>query len=280
MVWRCASGQPTRTATARSKTCTRLRPRRSRAWSPHRRRRQRRRRDHRRQPRQRCALHPFRPGLHSPADQDRGSELGCVRDTGTAAHRPAAELARRVRPAHGRWVVQQPDPGPGRLRRLGSGLPAAARSGVPQRPGRRRRSGWSGRRAIVTNTNYASTISVVDADPRIISNLIVDQTITNPAAVQAYVDGGFGILVGGVLLTWMAIFATGLTTRHDSDTPQRDAGRGLSARLQLLVHVLRPVLRSRPRPGRQGRQRHGLHAAAAGRPAVRARPRCRRTSWC
>ena len=49
----------------------------------------------------------------------------------------------------------------------------------------------------VTNTNYASTISVADADPRIISNLIVDQTITNPVAVQAYVDGGFGILADG-----------------------------------------------------------------------------------
>ena len=41
--------------------------------------------------------------------------------------------------------------------------------------------------------------NVVDSDPRIISNLIVDQTITNPAAVQAFVEGGFGVLVGGVL---------------------------------------------------------------------------------
>ena len=34
--------------------------------------------------------------------------------------------------------------------------------------------------------------NVADADPRIISNLIVDQTITNPAAVQAFVDAGLG----------------------------------------------------------------------------------------
>ena len=40
----------------------------------------------------------------------------------------------------------------------------------------------------VTNTNYATTTSVVDADPRIISNLIVDQTANNPAAVIA--NGG------------------------------------------------------------------------------------------
>ena len=38
---------------------------------------------------------------------------------------------------------------------------------------------------LVTNTNYASTIDVVDADPRVISNLIVDQTANNPAAVAA-----------------------------------------------------------------------------------------------
>ena len=42
------------------------------------------------------------------------------------------------------------------------------------------------------NTNYASTTNVADADPRTISNLIVDQTITNPAAVQAFVDAGWG----------------------------------------------------------------------------------------
>jgi len=57
----------------------------------------------------------------------------------------------------------------------------------------------------LTNNNYAALNalgfgrSVIDADPRIISNLIVDQTITNPVAVQAFVDRGFGILVGGVL---------------------------------------------------------------------------------
>jgi Ca2+-binding RTX toxin-like protein len=35
------------------------------------------------------------------------------------------------------------------------------------------------------NTNYGLPGNVVDADPRIISNLIVDQTLNNPAAVQA-----------------------------------------------------------------------------------------------
>ncbi|UCO99811.1 heme peroxidase [Metapseudomonas lalkuanensis] len=54
---------------------------------------------------------------------------------------------------------------------------------------------------VVTNTDYGTPGSVADADPRIISNLIVDQTITNPAAVQAYVDAGLGTLdANGVLL--------------------------------------------------------------------------------
>ena len=49
---------------------------------------------------------------------------------------------------------------------------------------------------VITNTNYdpsittnvngvANKLSVADADPRIISNLIVDQTISNPAALAA-----------------------------------------------------------------------------------------------
>ncbi|HEX7892245.1 MAG TPA: peroxidase family protein, partial [Ramlibacter sp.] len=44
---------------------------------------------------------------------------------------------------------------------------------------------------VLTNTNYATSgpgASVVDADPRIISNLIVDQTASNPSAVGA--NGG------------------------------------------------------------------------------------------
>ena len=38
---------------------------------------------------------------------------------------------------------------------------------------------------------------VVDTAPRTISNLIVDQTITNPAAVQRYIDAGLGIIGRG-----------------------------------------------------------------------------------
>ncbi len=38
----------------------------------------------------------------------------------------------------------------------------------------------------VTNTNYANSGNVADADPRIISNLIVDMSVNNPAAIAAF----------------------------------------------------------------------------------------------
>jgi len=57
-----------------------------------------------------------------------------------------------------------------------------------------------GPNATLTNTDYGSGANVVDADPRIISNLIVDMTSNNPAAVSAYVDAGFGVLADGTQL--------------------------------------------------------------------------------
>ena len=39
--------------------------------------------------------------------------------------------------------------------------------------------------SVVTNTDYAAPGDVADADPRTISNLIVDDTLTNPAAIAA-----------------------------------------------------------------------------------------------
>ena len=48
---------------------------------------------------------------------------------------------------------------------------------------------------LITNNNYNTNTSVADADPRIISNLVVDQTATNPAAyANAYDPGPDGIL--------------------------------------------------------------------------------------
>ena len=44
---------------------------------------------------------------------------------------------------------------------------------------------------VVNNTNYAAPGSIVDSDPRLISNLIVDQTSSNPAAVAANAGAEF-----------------------------------------------------------------------------------------
>ncbi|GAM98288.1 hemolysin-type calcium-binding region [alpha proteobacterium U9-1i] len=46
---------------------------------------------------------------------------------------------------------------------------------------------------LVTNTNYNTSGNVVDLDPRLISNLIVDQTANNPAAVAA--NGGAPVVM-------------------------------------------------------------------------------------
>ncbi|HSV58383.1 MAG TPA: peroxidase family protein, partial [Variovorax sp.] len=52
---------------------------------------------------------------------------------------------------------------------------------------------------LIDNTDYGTAGSVADADPRLISNLVVDMTSNNPAAVQAFVDAGLGVFVEGVL---------------------------------------------------------------------------------
>ena len=96
----------------------------------------------------------------------------------------------------------------------------------------------------VTNTDYASTANVADADPRIICNLIVDQTANNPAAAGR----GAPIVMSPGL---DGIFGTA-DDRTGFLHPQRDAGRGPVGAVQPVVHVLRPVLRPRPRPRDKG----------------------------
>ena len=140
-------------------------------------------------------------------------------------------------------------------------------------------------------TSYAQTSGfVIDSQPRTISNLIVDQTANNPAAYATAYDAGADGLLGtaddvlkdGVEIVTSpgldGVFGTA-DDRAGFLLRQRCAGRGPVCRLQLLDDVLRPVLRSRPRPRDQGRQRHGLHSAAAGRSALRpGQPRP--ISWC
>ena len=142
------------------------------------------------------------------------------------AHRPPAAL----RAAHGRWLEQQPHRGAVELRRGRSGLPRMTDPFF---------------RTAEAGTSFAQTSGdVVDLRPRTISNLIVDQTATNPSAVA---------VAGGVTPD----------SRRNSFHPQYDAGWRRFGLIQLLVHAVRPVLRSWARSRQQGRQRHGLHPAPA-----------------
>ena len=133
-------------------------------------------------------------------------------------------------------------------------------------------------RALGTDVSYAQkTGNVVDSQPRVISNLIVDQTSTNPAAVAA---AGFPVRTQGnagvvPCTTDPDPTATPTDRRRpgrlragapDAVHPERHDRRRPVAAVQLAVHVLRPVLRPRRRPDRQGR-RHGVRAAA--RPTTR-----------
>ena len=67
--------------------------------------------------------------------------------------------------------------------------------------------------------------------------------------------------------------------RRQRPDHQRLPGRRPVGPVQLLVHAVRPVLRSRSRSRQQGRQRHRVRSASAGRSAVRRRA-ATPTSWC
>ena len=119
--------------------------------------------------RQRRACTCIRSDLQFILDQILIAERACRR-RGPARH--PAQLARGLRPAHGRRLVQQPGAGPDRVRRRRQRVPAPDRPGVPRRrrtapPSRRPNGPWPTR------------------EPRTISNLIADQTAGNPAALVA-----------------------------------------------------------------------------------------------
>ena len=135
----------------------------------------------------------------------------------------------------------------------------------------------------IPSSSYAQKKGFVfDDEPRVISNLIVDQTSTNPAAIAAAELPG-----SHAEQPWRASVHHGSRAGAPAGRgrarrlravaphalhPERDDRRRPLAAVQLAVHVLRPVLRSRRRPDRQER-RHGVRAAARRRSADHARPR-------
>ena len=148
--------------------------------------------------------------------------------------------------------------------------------GLPGRRGRPAGFFGPGSPAIPSLLRAEEAATSFDSQPRVISNLIVDQTSTNPAAIAA---AGYPVRTQG---------NPGLVPCTTDPDPTRSAGRGRPrglhavaqdplhperhdrrrplAAVQLGVHLLRAVLRPRRRPDRQER-RHGLRAAA--RPTTR-----------
>ena len=182
--------------------------------------------------------------------------------------------------------------GPTEFRRRRQPLPAPARSCLRETMGTIRPDGSGTHR---TTPTMALTGSVVDSDPRI--DLQPDR---RPDHHQS--GGGAGFVRAGfgdpgrpkrtrirprycsanepdrdaLDLDNIAIPAGACTPDH----PERDPGRGLVGRLQLLVHVLRPVLRPRPRPGHQGRQRDRSSSRCSRMTRSYVARRRTPTSWC
>ena len=154
----------------------------------------------------------------------------------------------------------------------------------------------------IPSSSYAQKKGVViDSQPRVISNLIVDQTSTNPAAIAAAAcPGAHPGQPGSTPAPSIPIRPRLRPDRRrpgglhavapDAVHPERDDRRRPVAAVQLAVHVLRPVLRPRRRPDGEER-RHGVRATARRRPAAhRSAPTARpvratrspraRPSWC
>jgi hypothetical protein len=79
--------------------------------------------------------------------------------------------------------------------------------GTPQNP------------VVINNNNYGTPGNVVDADPRLVSNLIVDQTLDNPAAIYAALT--YAGMTGADLLTTVNAIRAAKTTL---DTAIQNAG--------------------------------------------------------
>ena len=163
-----------------------------------------------------------------------------------------------IGPAHRRWPLQQPAARPGKVGRRGPAVPRTAGSDLPAGRKRTRRiSCRPGRPPYrrpmhhpTTPARWSSTSSL-----RTISNLIVDQTLGNPAAIMK------GLEIGGVV---------------DARPGQRCPGAGHLRRLQARV--------GRRVPGPRGdAERQGGGECAQRRRRIAPRPappnRPRSTPW-
>ena len=176
------------------------------------------------------------------------------------------QLPRGLRTVDGSFNNLVPRRPTSTFRRRRSPVSAPDHAGLPRRGARARRI----RRARETSYTQKLPNNVVyDSQPRIISNLIVDQSPANPAAVAAARNpcGSGGFVCSPPSWTRTATpIRSGLGSAVH---PEHHAGLRPVGAVQPDVHVLRPVLRPRPGPRDQGR-RHGDHAAA--RRTIRSSP--------
>ena len=88
----------------------------------------------------------------------------------------------------------------------------------------------------ISNTNYALIGNVADADPRIISNLIVDMTAGNPAAVEAALK--YSVFTGAIAEDDVAAAAAAIAASYAATIQVRIDAVAASANLTLLTNAL------------------------------------------
>ena len=206
--------------------------------------------------------HPQGSELHPQADQDlrtacdqpRENRVGPLRGPARPRTRPdPGHRSGRRAPlgsAHRRRLLQQPAPGQGVLRHRREGLPDA---GAPaEEVGRVRRPGRT--RASPERTDQLpADLRLRDRQPAARDQ----QPDRRPDGDQP--GGGRG----------GRRWRRGRPDHRDALHPERRPRRRPLRALQLMVHPVRPVLRPRPGPDRQGRARHRDHAPQARRSPVR-----------
>ena len=134
--------------------------------------------------RQRLRPRRRRPAVHLRADPRRpGARRRRHAARARAATRsPIPQLPRGLRTVDGSF--NNLVPGPGVLRRRRSHLPAPDDAGVPPAEPLTIDPDGPGARPSDQATSYSQKKGIVsDSQPRVISNLIVDQTAANPAAL-------------------------------------------------------------------------------------------------
>ncbi|NTZ42875.1 calcium-binding protein, partial [Altererythrobacter sp. SALINAS58] len=93
----------------------------------------------------------------------------------------------------------------------------------------------------VTNTDYGSAVSVADVDPRLISNLIVDQSPNNPAAIASALslagyEGSQALAIAAIRTEWQNLQA-GVITRAEFETSVATYGIAMEGDSLLLPNV-------------------------------------------